>query len=88
MEYPIEEFERILKKLDAEALGEILEALAFYADGETYFAIGFFPDPPCGDFIEDFDEVPNLGQKPGKRARAVFKKLFEKKILEIEEDEE
>ena len=80
------EFERILKKLDAESLGDILEALAFYADQGTYFAIGFFPDPPCGEFMEDFDETPDLGQKPGKRARDVFRMLFDKKIMEVEDE--
>lgn len=46
------------------------EALEFYADPETYFAIGFFPDPPCGEFMDDFEDVgPQLGSKPGKRAR-------------------
>lgn len=52
------------------------EALAFYADPETYFAIGFFPDRPCGEFIEDFDENyvhdDMDGFRPGKRARAYF----------------
>jgi len=43
----------------------LIEALAFYADTDTYFAIGIFPDPPCGDFITDFDEH----KKPGARAR-------------------
>jgi len=43
--------------------------LAFYADPETYFAIGVFPDPPCGDFINDYSDTPALGQKPGKTAR-------------------
>lgn len=43
-------------------------ALAFYADPETYFAVGFLSDPPCGEFTEDFDET-EYGYKPGKRAR-------------------
>lgn len=56
------------------ALREVLE---FYADPETYFAIGFFPDFPCGEFENDFEELSgDLGHpdgtpwvKPGKRAR-------------------
>ena len=48
------------------------DALEFYADPETYFAIGFFPDPPCGAFMEDFDDTGQLGMKPGKRAREVL----------------
>lgn len=47
-------------------------ALGFYADPETYFAIGFFPDPPCGEFMDDFEETKDLGAKPGKRARAAL----------------
>lgn len=52
------------------------ETLVFYADPMTYFAIGFFPDRPCGDFLDDFDAVDvdgvDLGEKPGKRARAAL----------------
>lgn len=50
------------------AAEQLAEALRFYADPATYFAIGFFPDPPSGDFMDDFDET-ELGTKPGKRAR-------------------
>ena len=58
-------------------VGELVEALAFYADFDTYLAIGFFPDPPCGEFMDDFDEDPNTPpyddgtriQRPGRRAR-------------------
>jgi hypothetical protein len=61
-------------------------ALEFYADPDTYVAIGFFPDPPCGEFMEDFEEgrliaaqwqtdwteqSPDRG-RPGKRARAAL----------------
>jgi hypothetical protein len=49
----------------------LIKALEFYADPKTYFAIGFFPDRPCGDFMEDFDET-EFGWKPGKRARAAL----------------
>lgn len=47
---------------------ELCKALEFYANPETYFAIGFFPDPPYGEFIDDFSET-YLGWKPGKAAR-------------------
>ncbi len=50
---------------------KLLEALAFYADPNTYFAIGFLPDPPNGEFMGDFS-VTELGQKPGKLAREVL----------------
>jgi hypothetical protein len=49
----------------------VREALEFYANPETYLAIGFFPDPPCGEFMDDFDETAE-GLKPGKRARAAL----------------
>lgn len=56
------------------------EALAFYADPETYFAIAFMADPPCGEFADDFEELdgalghPDGGAwtKPGKRAREAY----------------
>ena len=63
-----------LRKKD-EVIEEMREALEFYADPETYFAIGFFPDKPCGDFIEDFYDTEILGYKPGKRARDCLNKL-------------
>jgi hypothetical protein len=48
-----------------------VKALGFYADPGTYAAIGFLPDPPCGDFLDDFEDT-ELGRKPGKRARAAL----------------
>jgi hypothetical protein len=54
-------------------------ALEFYADPESYAGIGFFPDPPCGDFADDFsddhgnEEFP--GHRPGKRARTALSHL-------------
>lgn len=49
------------------------EALAFYADPESYHAIGFLADRPCGAFADDFsedhgDEYYNRPM-PGKAAR-------------------
>lgn len=75
-------------KSDYDGLKEQLEAaekaLAFYGDPETYFAIGFLPDRPCGEFEDDFEELdgalghPGGGSwvKPGKRARAYFKDAY------------
>src|SRR3972149_4674878 len=54
-------------------ISDLAEVICFYANPETYFAIGFFPDPPNGKFMDDFDET-ELGPKPGKRARAIFEK--------------
>lgn len=46
-------------------------ALLFYADPDTYFAVGFWFDPPCGGFEDDFDEGHEEYDRPmpGKRAR-------------------
>lgn len=56
----------------------LVKALEFYADPETYFAIGFFPDRPCGDFIKDFSHIDkSLGYKPGKLARKVLASIKE-----------
>jgi hypothetical protein len=55
------------------ALLEIAKTLCFYADPQTYFAIGILPDPPCGEFIHDCDDTGELGVKPGKRAREAIK---------------
>jgi hypothetical protein len=57
---------------DAE-LARLREALEFYADPDTYFAVGFMFDPPTGDFADDFDDT-DLGRKPGKRAREALGK--------------
>jgi hypothetical protein len=62
----VSEQEQIAKLI--EVLDKTLEALYFYSDPMTYFAIGFLPDHPCGDFMDDFTDTPDLGMKPGKRA--------------------
>jgi len=54
----------------------LIEALEFYADPETYFAIGFFPDPPCGAFVDDFEYLED-NIKPGKKARDTLKLVEE-----------
>lgn len=59
----------------------VVEALLFYADPATYFAIGFFPDPPCGEFMEDIEET-EIGQKPGKRARAAIQEVLRDRSVE------
>ena len=54
----------------------IMKALWFYADPDTYNAIAFLTDPPCGEFSEDMsiaDDWSSTGPynrpMPGKRAR-------------------
>lgn len=59
-------------------MGLALKALDFYADPGTYFAIGFFPDLPCGEFIKDFSATPDLGNKPGKKARKAIDTIIKK----------
>lgn len=62
------------KKCQPDAVIELVralsDALAFYADVDTYFGIGIFPDLPCGNFINDFDAT----RKPGALARKTIKK--------------
>lgn len=60
---------------------EVIEALMFYADPESYFAVAVVGDPPCGDFIRDAAPLSeedqeyyvayrsNDGTYHGKRAR-------------------
>ncbi len=55
-------------------LNKLIEALEFYADPDTYFAIGFLGDPPCGPFCEDFDDETG---KPGALARKTLSNYFQ-----------
>lgn len=50
-------------------LNKLTDTVAFYADPAIYLAMGFFPDPPCGDFIHDFSEAGDFGVRPGRVAR-------------------
>lgn len=59
----------------------VLRALFFYASPSTYMAIGFFPDRPCGELMEDFGET-YAGRKPGARARKALGRGFEKFFME------
>jgi len=42
-----------IKELDS-VIEDLVEALAFYANPETYHAVGFLFDHPSGDFKDDF----------------------------------
>jgi hypothetical protein len=60
------------------AFEQVLSALAFYAEPDTYFAIAIWPDPPCGDFMQDFSghgnpDYPDGDQRPGMRAREALR---------------
>lgn len=85
------EQEELIEKKDKRGL-ELFEALEFYANYETYWAINYLPDPPCGALMEDFHihpEDPHERPRPGKTAYLAlylpseeYKKLNE----EIEND--
>lgn len=71
-----------MKSLEVQALQKevkrLRKALRFYADPDTYFAILFRSDPPCGQFMDDFemilDEYGNAAtMRPGKLARQTLK---------------
>jgi hypothetical protein len=74
-----EELSKLSKKTKCN-IARMLETLAFYADPDSYFAIAFFSDKPCGEFMDDFDEEYNQElctydrPMPGKRARICLKK--------------
>ena len=61
-----------LTKVEYRRLDRIIDALEFYADWETYFAVGFSFDPPCGEFVKDFSSI-NGTMRPGKRARKALR---------------
>jgi hypothetical protein len=67
--------EQLVRQLAA--YEQVLSAIAFYADQETYHAVAFLFDPPCGEFDDDFEEDhghPDYERPmPGKRARAALK---------------
>ena len=58
----------------------LTKALHFYADPNSYFAIGILSDGPCGEFAGDFSTTyDNFGEKtwkPGKLARETIVKVF------------
>jgi hypothetical protein len=61
-------------RLARKATKVALDALVFYADPETYFAISYSVDSLAGAFMKDFGPT-DLGTKPGKRARRAIDKL-------------
>jgi len=65
-----------IKELEVK-LKSAIEIIAFYGDPDTYFAVGFFPDRPCGEIMEDFSETLEDGEKPGRKARDWIIKNYE-----------
>ena len=63
---------------DKEWIDHFVEALLFYADPDNYFAIAFAADPPCGEFVDDFEYSEKYEREmPGKRARKVLLEFAE-----------
>ena len=64
---------------DRQMIGKLVTAVTFYANPDTYFAIGFFPDKPCGGFLDDFSEdhgSENYDRAmPGKLARQTLSEI-------------
>jgi hypothetical protein len=61
------EVERLKKRIE-----KLEKALWFYANPDTYYAVSFLFDPPCGGFRDDFGWVKwsDYNRKmPGKVAR-------------------
>lgn len=63
---------------------EAIDALEFYADPDSYFAISILADRPAGAFADDFSEDDWTREcdfdrpMPGKRAREALKRLAER----------
>lgn len=67
---------------DSEKIKKLIKTLQFYANPDTYFAIGFFPDRPCGEFIEDFSKDEDWHNDldratPGALARRTLREINE-----------
>ena len=65
--------------LTSKQICELVEALGFYGNPDTYWGIGIFPDRPCGEFADDWSIDEDGKARPGKLAREVLFKL-EKEI--------
>lgn len=62
-----------------------IEGLCFYADPDTYFAMSFLADRPCGEFADDFTAIQDVNEagevvferlQPGKYAREILVQLM------------
>ncbi len=54
----------------AEAL-DLIDALAFYAKADTWWATMLVPDHPAGEINDDYSSVDGT-RRPGKRARVAL----------------
>lgn len=77
--------------MNEQMVRDLAEALIFYADPESYFAVGFWFDRPCGDFAEDFDGNHNNSMfdrdMPGAKAREVLRRYYDDIVPLLEESE-
>lgn len=59
-----------------------MDVIDFYAEPGTYFAISFLQDNANPDgLMNDFSDTPELGEKPGKRARDFFANYKEDDLI-------
>ncbi len=58
-----------------EQVEKLTEALAFYGDPDSYFAVAVRGDSPCGEFAYDLSEIDGTW-RPGKRARETLVELL------------
>jgi hypothetical protein len=73
------------KKCTPENFFDLLKALTFYADCDSYYAMSIIADRPCGEFADDYsdvniiddnDETVETRTSPGKRARDMISDIF------------
>ena len=63
---------------DQEKIKRLIKALVSYGNPDSYFAIGFLLDHPCGSFANDFEIIPGGDYDrpmPGKLARQTLIEL-------------
>ena len=79
--------ERVMKwRLPPKRLSVLLEALCMYGDPESYHAMSFMGDRPCGAFADDFgtehgDEFYGRDM-PGKTARNALRYWYGQPVEE------
>jgi hypothetical protein len=69
-----------------EVIARLTEALRFYADPDNYLAIGFFPDRPCGAFMDDFSDDHNSDYTDLRKPGALARKTLREVAFEIKSD--
>lgn len=65
---------------------DLLRAVVFYGNPDTWFATTILADPPCGPIVQDYMDHGLAGVKPGKRTHDTFMK-FLSDLDELELDE-